>query len=52
MQLNRAMPLLSLISPHVIFIEYDICSLLLSPHTSGWANKQVWREDYRDEYYA
>jgi hypothetical protein len=50
MQLNRIMPLLSLITPHVIFVEYDMCSLLLSPHTLGWANEQNWQKDYRDEY--
>jgi hypothetical protein len=50
MQLNRVMLLLSLITPHVIFVEYDMCSLLLSPHTSGWTNEQDWQEDYRDEY--
>jgi hypothetical protein len=50
MQLNRGMLLLSLIIPHVIFVEYDMCSLLLSPHTLGWANEQDWQEDYHDEY--
>jgi hypothetical protein len=50
MQSNRVMLLLSLTIPHVIFVEYDMCSLLLSPHISGWTNEQVWQEDYRDEY--
>jgi hypothetical protein len=50
MQLNRVMLLLSLIIFHVMFVEYDMFSLLLSPHTSGWTNEQDWQEDYHDEY--
>jgi hypothetical protein len=50
MQLDHVMPFLSLITHHVIFVEYDMCSLLLSLHILGWANEQDWQEDYRDEY--
>jgi hypothetical protein len=41
MQSNHVMLLLSLIIPHVIFVEYDMCSLLLSPHTSGWEMNRI-----------
>jgi hypothetical protein len=36
--------------PLAILVEYDMCSSLLFPYTSGWANEQDWHEDYRDEY--
>jgi len=38
--------------PLVILIEYDMCSLLQFPNTSGYAKDDDWIEDYRYEYYA
>jgi len=36
--------------PLVIFVEYEMCSLLQSPNTPGYASVDVWNEDYRYEY--
>jgi len=34
----------------VILVEYDMCSLLQFPNTSGYVNDDDWNEDYRYEY--
>ena len=42
-----------LIEPHeplVIHVEYDMCSLLQFPNTSGYSNEDDWNENYRYEY--
>ena len=33
--------------PLVILVEYDMCSLLQFPNTSGYDNEDDWNEDYR-----
>jgi len=36
--------------PLVILVEYNMCSLLQFPNTSGCINDDDWNEDYRYEY--
>ena len=36
--------------PLVMLVEYDMCSLLQFPNTSGYDIEDDWNEDYRYEY--